>query len=1043
METMSQSLKLRSGNPFVCFVAACVCALLLAPTLAMAQTIAGTVSDSTGGILPGVTVEARSPALIEQVRSTVTDGAGRYQIIALEPGDYSITFTLPGFSTLVREGIELGTGFAANIDAQLAVGSVEETVTVSGQAPAVDVQSVVQSERIDATIYENLPTARQYDSLALLIPAMNIQGGATTSLAADTAGISGEGRNRMSIHGSNQNDAEIQIDGMDVSSPSFDGAPHLTPFDTGLGEFVYDYSGSSAEVQTGGVRLNMIPKEGSNTFSGGLRLDGTHSGWLASNVDQAQVDRGIVGGFDGGTKLDQAFVIAPSLGGPIAEDRLWFFGTYSFRRGSLYPASYYANTDTSALSYVPDLDSPMFSRKDISEGSMRLTWQASAKDKVGAYMILPGNRRSILPALSGADLDPLYIAPEAGSENEAWVNTYQLTWVRPHTNRLLFEAGVGMQPVSNRYPDLSAENATLRGTGREAINARPDLLSVYEATTQTMSRNMGFIFQGTDFHISTTNNNARGSVSYVTGSHNLKVGVQFNQKWESFAYSSKNNWTNMITVRGNPIQARFHARPSREANLTSLGIYAQEQWTLDRLTVNAGVRFDYFEGSYPDQVAPATVWAPRLRPFTGDTVTSWKDVHPRLGVAYDLRGDGRTALKATISRYGEHSDLQFVNALNPLGQNTTMARSWFDGGNPFGIPGLPSCIGAVACVAGDGIPQGDPLNPYPNGEIISPNITPAFGTPTRTVFYDPDWAFGWGKKSGNWEYSASIQHELADGYSIDIGYFRRHYYNFAAVDDRSNNPGDWEQYTVTVPTNSLLPNGGGFPITLVDLNPAAVAVPDNITTHADSFGGRSRVWHGLDFTFSARLEGLLLQGGFATGTETNDFCAMQTQLPEIINAAAGSGQSAVPLEFCSTETPWIGQTSLSGSYIFPYDIQLSGVFFSRPGAQRLGIIAIPTPLAAAALGRTPTLTSITANVVEPGTSYGDRLNQLDLRVGKILNFGGAVFGDGIELGAFFEVYNMFNANAVSRERYGIAANYLRPIGLQSGRLFKAAFQFNF
>ena len=144
--------------------------LLLAPAFAHAQAIGGTVTDSTGGVLPGVTVEARSPALIEQVRTAVTDGNGQYLIIALETGTYSVTFTLPGFSTLIREGVELGSGFTANVDVQMAVGGLEETVIVTEATPTIDVQSVRQSETIDREIFEVLPTTRGYDSLALLIP---------------------------------------------------------------------------------------------------------------------------------------------------------------------------------------------------------------------------------------------------------------------------------------------------------------------------------------------------------------------------------------------------------------------------------------------------------------------------------------------------------------------------------------------------------------------------------------------------------------------------------------------------------------------------------------------------------------------------------------------------------------------------------------------------------------------------------------------------------------------------------------------------------
>ena len=316
-----------------------VSCLLLVPSLANAQAIGGTVTDATGGILPGVTVEARSPALIEQVRTAVTDGSGQYLIIALETGVYDVTFTLPGFSTLVREGVELGGGFTANIDVEMAVGALEETVTVTEASPVIDVQSVVQSETINAELFEILPTTRGYDSLVLLIPAMNIQGGPTTSLSVDTGGLSGEGNNRLSIHGSEMADGEIHVDGMDSNLVAFEGAPQGTPFDTAIQEYIYDYSSNSAEVETWGVRMNLITKEGSNRFSGGFAGNFAHSSWLANNVGQELVDRGIKGGELGGVGLDQSGLIGPSIGGPIAQDKLWFFTTYSFRRGSILPAN--------------------------------------------------------------------------------------------------------------------------------------------------------------------------------------------------------------------------------------------------------------------------------------------------------------------------------------------------------------------------------------------------------------------------------------------------------------------------------------------------------------------------------------------------------------------------------------------------------------------------------------------------------------------------------------------------------------------------------
>jgi hypothetical protein len=1015
-------------------LAVSIASLLSFPSIASAQAIGGTVTDATGSVLPGVTVEVRSPALIEQVRGGVTDSTGQYLIVALEPGVYSVTFTLAGFRTLLREGVELRTGFTANLDARLSVGAVEETVTVTGATPAVDAQNVRRSEVINQQMYEALPTSRTYDSLALFIPAMNNVGGATTSLPVDTGGIAGNAHTRYTVHGSEEDDAQIDLDGLDANTVGYEGTPQGTPFDTAIQEYVYDYSGNSAEVETGAVRLNMIPKVGGNTFRGGMYADFAHSSWLANNIDQKLINRGITGGRNGGVKLDQAWYVAPSLGGPILQDRLWFFTTYSFRRGSIFPANLFDSQDTSALVYVPDLSRPTIDRQDIYEGTLRLTWQATSKDKVQAYW--SNNHTHQIPALSGSQLEPLFVAPDAGTNYVHSVNTYQLTWVRPQTNRILFEAGVGLQPT--HFLLLPTDDATARTRGGRHLNARIDLPGTLESSTLAVSRNHAVLFGGgTSNHISTDNTSFRASMSYVTGSHNVKIGVNTNRKVQTTSWKSASNWTTYITSFGNPIVARFYATPARTDELDRLGIFAQEQWSVGQLTVNAGLRFDYFKAGYPDHVAAASTWAPRERFFSGATTIIWKDLQPRLGLVYDVRGDGRLALKASASRYGDRTNISVAGRVNPASNNTVMSRSWYDGRNPFGIPGLPSCIGPVECIPGDGFVQGDPLNPAPNGEIMSPNTTPGFATPTITHHYDPDWAFGWGKKLANWEFSGGVEAEVAPAVSVDVAYFRRSYVNFSAIDNRSNDPEDWDRYTILVPRDPRLPGGGGFPVTLVDLNPAAVAVPDNITISADSFGGRSRIWQGADLNFSARIGGTLLQGGYALGRETRDACALQDGLPETINQGTGRGDTVVPLEFCSNETPWISQASVFGLYTFPYRIVVSGMFFSRQGPQRLAVYRIPVPEAAAALGRQPTETNLSVNVIKPGTDYGDRLKQFDFRLARVLDFGGTA-----NLRVSLDIHNLFNANAVARELYGLT-NYLQPVGVQPGRLAKVGFQFNF
>ena len=940
------------------FVAAASVACLLAPTLARAQAIGGTVSDSTGGVLPGVTVEARSPALIEQVRTAVTDGNGQYLIVALETGNYTVTFTLPGFSTLVREGVQLSTGFTANVDGELAVGSLEETITVTEATPTIDVQSVRQSETINREMFEVLPTTRGYDSLALLIPAMNVQGGPSTAVPIDTGGLSGVPNNRLTIHGSSEYDAEVHVDGFDVNSVAFDGAPGALPQDASIAEYVYDYSSNAAEVETGGVRMNMIPKEGSNTFTGGFYANYGHSSWLANNVDQDLIDRGITGGKDGAFRADQTWQVAPQIGGPLVRDNLWFYGSYTYRRASFFPSGLFNNTDTSALTYVPNLDDPAREVSNNYEYTLRLTWQASTRDKIQAFYANSNVKQT--PALYGSQLYPLYIAPEAGSDGTSAFNTYQLTWVRPHTDRILFEAGYSRLPAHSVLYPLNNEFGS-PGNGAH-FGARTDLPGLLEISNLTMSRNMGGLFQGNTVWFSTRNQTARASMSYVTGSHNLKFGIRTTLKWQNEAYRNGANWTNLQTFFGFPVTSVFVSRPPETNQLTNTGIYAQDQWTIDRLTINAGLRFDYFRGHYPDHLstpgAPThSTWVPHAIMVDGATAVSWKDLQPRLGVVYDLRGDGRTALKVSASRFGARDAISMAGELNPIANNTTHTWLWGDGapGHLF-IPGaqLPPCFGGVECIPGDGLPQGDPTLPYPNGELIAPTDNVVLGAHGITQRFDPEWAFGWGVKKANWEFSGSVQHELFDNVSLDVGYFRRSYINFDAWDNLAVGPEDFQEYTITVPRDDRLPGGGGYPLTTPE---AFLRAQDNVQTGTDNLGGESEMWHGVDISVNARLEDVLLQGGVATGRRISDYCGYQAQQPEVIwqdfsvypasrvgrgatgqlEGIAGSRGNLIATGFCRAEDNWLTNLSLSGSYTFPYDIDVSAALFSRPGPRREAI----------------------------------------------------------------------------------------------------------
>src|SRR6195256_3009416 len=291
--------------------------LAFAPAPAWAQSaIAGVVKDTTGAVMPGVTVEASSPALIEKVRSVVTDGQGQYKIVDLRPGVYAITFTLPGFNTVKRDAIELPSNFTANINADLRVGALEETVTVSGASPGVDVQSAVQQVVLNRQVLDSVPTGRSIPSLGQLLP------GARLALP-DVGGTSAMQNRDLTVHGSDGRDTTFQVDGMTLNGIEGDGSVQSYFNEAMFEEISYQTSAINAEVSAGGVRANMIPRDGGNQFKGTMFFSGANSSLQGDNSAEAKKN-----GLAAPDSLNKVWDFNASQGGPIKKDRLWFFASY-------------------------------------------------------------------------------------------------------------------------------------------------------------------------------------------------------------------------------------------------------------------------------------------------------------------------------------------------------------------------------------------------------------------------------------------------------------------------------------------------------------------------------------------------------------------------------------------------------------------------------------------------------------------------------------------------------------------------------------------
>ena len=335
--------------------------LVLLPASAHAQSgIAGVAKDATGAVLPGVTVEAASPALIEKTRTVVTDDAGLYKIVDLRPGTYTITFTLEGFSAFKREGLELPVNFTATVNAELKVGSLEESVTVSGASPVVDLQNAAQQQILPRAVIDAVPTGKSIWAIGALVPGVTLSG-------VDVGGSRGMQQLTLAVHGSDGRDDAIQIDGMMVNSFQDNVQQYFN--DMMFEEMNYQTGAITAETSGAGVRLNMIPKEGGNTYKGTLYFSLQPGKWVGDNATPELLARGLVA--PGKTKINRD--LSGAFGGPLMKDKLWFF--FSARRWGVdqYINNAFYNRDPTHRTWQPDPDRQVVDDNIIKSGMLRLT----------------------------------------------------------------------------------------------------------------------------------------------------------------------------------------------------------------------------------------------------------------------------------------------------------------------------------------------------------------------------------------------------------------------------------------------------------------------------------------------------------------------------------------------------------------------------------------------------------------------------------------------------------------------------------------------
>ena len=842
-----------------CVLTAFVSALGLPAELA-AQTgasgIAGVVRDSSGAVIPGVTVEASSPALIEKVRSVVSDAQGQYRIVDLRPGVYAVTFSLPGFTSVRRDGVELPANFTATINAELSVGALEETVTVSGASPVVDVQNTQPRSIITSDTLDTLPTAgKALTAFVALIPGL-----AVPANAQDVGGNKGELSVRVSIHGGRANQMRWLQDGMEVTSSDGAGSGHgFYPNPASTEEVSVDLGGGPGEANVGAVQLNYVPKAGGNTFSGSVFAAYANEGFQSDNLSPALQSRGLTTV----NPIEEVYDYNFALGGPVLRDRLWFFTAHRIWGNSSKLAGVFENMNPRAMIYEPDPSRQAVSDFTNRGHNLRLTGQLSQRNRLSLSFDLQDNcdcHRGIENAAGSAG----NTSPEAAARRRYVPNNIsQATWSFPATSRLLFEAGAMAYIFSWR--DLPEPGVTF------------DMNSILEQSTN-------FRYRAAPIYTpirKSSQVNGRASMSYVTGTHLFKTGLFWHHAWRH--HTQQTNGVGDATAMtytfnlGRPTSVTQYAEPieNKDHTRANIGLYAQDQWTINKLTLSLAGRYDHLAAVVPahDLAAGPYVGA-RSFPEV-DCVPCWHNFSPRVGAAYDLWGSGRTAVKFSVGKYVASEQLDLARANDPVVTTvSTVNRAWND----------PN---------GDFIPQPSELGPLANVN---------FGNQIVTTRYSDDVLLR--NRQYSWQWSAGIQHELLPRVALNVGYFRTTWQNHRVTDNLVTTPADFDPFCVTAPVDPELPNGGGDQqCGFYNIRPDKFGQVDNLIVRATDFGERTEVFNGIDVTVNARLAGAQFGGGLSTGRTGDNDCVL-IDTPQAIRSG-----------YCNVDTPLSSNTQvkLNGS----------------------------------------------------------------------------------------------------------------------------------
>jgi hypothetical protein len=839
----------------------------------------------------------------------------------------------------------------------------------------VDVQTAVHTQVLNREAMDAIPTGRTIQGMGQLIVGVSLS-------LPDTGGARAMQQTYMSTHGMTSANNTIMVDGMIVNGLQSDGSVQSYFNDAMNQEVSYQTSGIGAETSSGGVRLNMIPREGGNRWNGDFKSAYRPSQWQTTNLTPELRAQNL----KTGNGIDRILDFTVAQGGPIKKDRVWFFAS----------ARYFSVNNFIADTQMDD-GSRGVDDQFIRSGLARITWQVTPKWKFGAY-------QDEIDKYRGHDMQAKY-DPETAAVR--WFSpayhTNQAKLTGTLTPRLLVEAGFSsnLEYYTNSY--------------QEGIEQPRGSAAWYTSTNQTESdlggRQRAAQSQTTQ---SPARYNWQGAVSYVTGSHNVKTGAQYQRG--TFFHTVDANGDLYQVYRSSPTGIPYSVPDSvviRNTPLAKYGerlnydvaLFVQDTWTMKRLTVTGGLRYEWLNSQVEAAEAPAGRFVQARTFEVVKDVPNWRDPAPRFSAVYDLFGNSKTALKYSLNRYNQARTTGIAEDYNPL-RSQTATLTWRDLNNDSvatgGVSYLPNGT-RVLCTFGVGDCE------------LQGSISPTFGTASLNTY-------GGYPRTWNLEQGIELQHELFPRLSLTGSWFYGSFHNLTATINTSlQTSGDpllnpnYTPLTIYNPTN-------GEAITVYSRTPAASSAITNLDTLDPD---RERVYDAFNLEFRARPgRGAQVFGGFAFERQQDTNC----------NAIDNPNN----LRFCDdkqNDIPFNKQFKIAGSYPLPWGIQLSGSFQSNespngtfgfttaniattqymsitrgttrypsncPAPCPAGSVILPSTFIGAPLTPTSLVVALT-----PANAYRlERINQLDFKVQK--NFRVARFTVSPQL----EIFNVNNSPAM-------------------------------